>query len=76
MEVSVFLAEVGNGFEVGRVASGPRPMPVPLSFAVSYLQPEFGDLITHQHTPICDEWLQKRYENATKFVLEFKITGD
>jgi hypothetical protein len=71
-----FPAKVGNVFEVGHVVSGPRPMRVPLSFVLLHLQPESGDLITHQHTPICEVWLQKRYENATKFVLEFKMAGD
>jgi hypothetical protein len=55
----VFLAEVGDMIEVGHAISGPRPMPVTLSFVLPNLRLESSDFVPHQQTPICDEWLKK-----------------
>ena len=62
-------------FRVGHAAPGPRPT-LTISRRVLWPPwPESDDLVAHQHTLIRVEWLQKRYENATKFVLEFKMAA-
>jgi hypothetical protein len=62
-------------FRVDHVAPGPRPTLVISRPGLSPLWSESAEFVAHQHTRICEAWLQKCYEKAAKFLLETQWLG-